>query len=94
MFGPASIVVKASSVETLLQVAQHLEVQPTASLHLDQGNQDSGRALLQVLERKCGRLLVNGFPTGVEVSQAMVHGGPFPATSNAMYNSVRASAID
>ena len=94
MFGPASIVVKASSVEELLQVAQHLEGQLTATLHLEQGDHDSARALLPVLERKCGRILVNGFPTGVEVSHAMVHGGPFPATSNAMYTSVGASAID
>ncbi len=94
MFGPASIVVKATSVEELLQVAQHLEGQLTATLHLGQGDHDSARALLPVLERKCGRILVNGFPTGVEVSHAMVHGGPFPATSNAMYTSVGASAID
>jgi len=47
-----------------------------------------------VLERKAGRILVNGFPTGVEVSHAMVHGGPFPSTSNAMFTSVGASAID
>ncbi|MCS4293212.1 NADP-dependent aldehyde dehydrogenase [Comamonas sp. BIGb0152] len=94
MFGPASIVVKARNAEELLQVAQHLEGQLTATLHLEQGDHDSARALLPVLERKCGRILVNGFPTGVEVSHAMVHGGPFPATSHAMYTSVGASAID
>ena len=52
------------------------------------------RRLLPVLERRAGRLLVNGFPTGVEVCHAMVHGGPYPSTSNAMFTSVGASAID
>ncbi|MNN96272.1 Alpha-ketoglutaric semialdehyde dehydrogenase [compost metagenome] len=47
-----------------------------------------------MLERKAGRILANGFPTGVEVCHAMVHGGPFPSTSNAMFTSVGATAID
>ncbi len=94
MFGPASIVVKAKDLNELLQVANALEGQLTATLQLNDADIDMARALLPVLERKCGRILANGFPTGVEVSHAMVHGGPFPATSNAMYTSVGASAID
>lgn len=94
MFGPASVVVKARSLDELLQVADLLEGQLTATLLLDGGDHDAARQLLPVLERKCGRILANGFPTGVEVCHAMVHGGPFPATSNAMYTSVGASAID
>ncbi|MDT4828042.1 Alpha-ketoglutaric semialdehyde dehydrogenase [compost metagenome] len=94
MFGPASVVVKARSVDELLQVADLLEGQLTATLHLDEGDHDAARRLLPVLERKCGRILANGFPTGVEVCHAMVHGGPFPATSNPMYSSVGSSAID
>ena len=94
MFGPASVVVKARSLDELLQVAELLEGQLTATLLLDEGDHDAARRLLPVLERKCGRILANGFPTGVEVCHAMVHGGPFPATSNAMYSSVGASAID
>jgi len=94
MFGPASIVVKARDIAELVQVANQLEGQLTATLHLDEADHDAAQALLPVLERKCGRILANGFPTGVEVSHAMVHGGPYPATSNAMYTSVGASAID
>ncbi|MFT4191972.1 MAG: aldehyde dehydrogenase (NADP(+)) [Comamonas sp.] len=94
MFGPASIVIRARDLAELLQVAEHLEGQLTATLQLDAGDHDAARALLPVLERKAGRILANGFPTGVEVSHAMVHGGPFPSTSNAMYTSVGASAID
>ncbi|MDR0213850.1 MAG: aldehyde dehydrogenase (NADP(+)) [Comamonas sp.] len=94
MFGPASVVVKAADLDELLQVANMLEGQLTATLLLDEGDHDDVRQLLPVLERKCGRILANGFPTGVEVCHAMVHGGPFPATSNSMYTSVGASAID
>ncbi|WP_334159482.1 aldehyde dehydrogenase (NADP(+)) [Achromobacter insolitus] len=94
MFGPASVVVKARSLDELLQVADLLEGQLTSTLHLDEGDHSAARRLLPVLERKCGRILANGFPTGVEVCHAMVHGGPFPATSNAMYSSVGSSAID
>ena len=94
MFGPASIVVKARDLAELLLVANRLEGQLTATLLLDEADHETARSLLPVLERKCGRILANGFPTGVEVCHAMVHGGPFPATSNAMYTSVGASAID
>lgn len=94
MFGPASVVVKARSIDELLQVAELLEGQLTATLLMDDGDHAMARQLLPVLERKAGRILANGFPTGVEVCHAMVHGGPFPATSSAMYTSVGASAID
>jgi NADP-dependent aldehyde dehydrogenase len=63
-------------------------------LQLDAGDIESARRLLPSLERRAGRILANGFPTGVEVCHAMVHGGPFPATSNAMFTSVGATAID
>ena len=63
-------------------------------LHMDGDDIDYARALLPSLERKAGRLLVNGFPTGVEVSHAMVHGGPFPATSDGRSTSVGSLAID
>jgi 2,5-dioxopentanoate dehydrogenase len=94
VFGPASIVVRASDFDEVLRVAEHFEGQLTATLQLDDEDHDAARALLPVLERKAGRILVNGFPTGVEVCRAMVHGGPFPSTSNAMHTSVGASAID
>lgn len=94
VFGPACLVVRARDMEELLAVAEHLEGQLTATLHLEESDHPLARRLLPVLERKAGRLLVNGFPTGVEVCHAMVHGGPFPSTSNAMFTSVGASSID
>lgn len=94
MFGPASIVIRCKDQEEVLHVAEHLEGQLTATLQLEPADHDEAKRLLTILERKAGRILVNGFPTGVEVCHAMVHGGPFPSTSNAMYTSVGASAVD
>ena len=71
-----------------------LEGQLTAALHMDAGDHNAARALLPVLERKVGRILVNGFGTGVEVGHAMVHGGPYPATSDGRTTSVGSLAID
>ncbi|MNL00533.1 Alpha-ketoglutaric semialdehyde dehydrogenase [compost metagenome] len=79
--------------EQIRQVIEHLEGQLTATLHLDDADVESAKALLPILERKAGRLLVNGWPTGVEVCDAMVHGGPFPATSDARTTSVGTAAI-
>jgi alpha-ketoglutaric semialdehyde dehydrogenase len=75
-------------------VAESVEGQLTATLHLEDADIEIARRLLPTLERKAGRILVNSFPTGVEVSYAMVHGGPFPATSDSRSTSVGASAID
>jgi len=94
VFGPASVVVRARNTASLLRVAESLEGQLTATLQLEASDHDEAGRLLPILERKAGRILFNGFPTGVEVSHAMVHGGPFPATSNSMYTSVGAQAID
>lgn len=93
VFGAASLVVACDSDEQVRQVAEYLEGQLTATLHLDDADLDSARSLLPTLERKAGRLLVNGWPTGVEVCDAMVHGGPFPATSDARSTSVGTAAI-
>jgi 2,5-dioxopentanoate dehydrogenase len=62
-------------------------------VHLDEADHDAARALLPVLERRVGRILVNGFGTGVEVGHAMVHGGPYPATSDGRTTSVGSLAI-
>ncbi len=93
VFGAASLVVVCADHDEVHQVSEHLEGQLTATLHLDETDLASARALLPVLERKAGRLLVNGWPTGVEVCDAMVHGGPFPATSDARSTSVGTAAI-
>lgn len=93
VFGAASLVVVCASEDEVRQVTEHLEGQLTATLHLDDADVARAKALLPVLERKAGRLLVNGWPTGVEVCDAMVHGGPFPATSDSRSTSVGTAAI-
>lgn len=93
VFGPTSLVVECSDEKELKRVAEKLEGQLTATLQMDDSDLDAARALLQVLEHKAGRIMVNGWPTGVEVCEAMVHGGPFPATSDARTTSVGTAAI-
>ncbi|MFD1561400.1 aldehyde dehydrogenase (NADP(+)) [Paraburkholderia silviterrae] len=94
IFGPASLVLTCRDEAELARVAEHLEGQLTATLQIDRDDYAMAARLLPVLERKAGRILANGFPTGVEVSYAMVHGGPFPATSDARTTSVGAMAIE
>jgi alpha-ketoglutaric semialdehyde dehydrogenase len=97
VFGPAATVVKCVSEAELLKVAASLEGQLTASVHLEADNSGDpalARKLLPILERKAGRPLANGYPTGVEVAHAMVHGGPFPATSDSRTTSVGATALE
>ncbi len=77
----------------MLAVARSLEGQLTCTLHLDEGDSAAAARLVPVLERKAGRLLANGFPTGVEVCDAMVHGGPYPASTNFGATSVGTMAI-
>jgi len=94
IFGSSSLIVRCASLDQFVEVAEHLDGQLTATLFLNEADRDAAQALLPVLERKAGRILVNGYPTGVEVSHAMVHGGPFPATSDSRSTSVGAGAID
>ncbi|PTT86556.1 aldehyde dehydrogenase (NADP(+)), partial [Pelomonas sp. HMWF004] len=96
IFGPASLLVACTDLAELLAVIEGLEGQLTATLQLqddDESDLAAARALLPALERKVGRILANGYPTGVEVSTAMVHGGPFPATSDGRSSSVGTAAI-
>ena len=94
VFGPASLLVECSSEDEMIAVAKHIDGQLTATLHLAEGDAALAKKLLPTLERKAGRILCNGFPTGVEVTHAMVHGGPFPATSDSRVTSVGSMAID
>jgi alpha-ketoglutaric semialdehyde dehydrogenase len=94
IFGPTSLLVVCENEEELLAVTEHLEGQLTAAVHATADDKALAARLLPVLERKVGRILFNGFGTGVEVSHAMVHGGPFPSTSDSRSTSVGASAID
>jgi len=94
VFGPCSLLVSCRDLAQMRELAEKLDGQLTATLQLDEADGDSARQLLPILERKAGRLLVNGFPTGVEVAHAMVHGGPFPATFDVRSTSVGSRAID
>ena len=94
VFGPAALLIGCADVGEMVQVANHLEGQLTATLQMEAGDLSLARQLLPILERKAGRVLVNGFPTGVEVCDAMVHGGPSPSTSDSRVTSVGTMAID
>ena len=93
VFGSSSVLVRCPDVDSMRAILEDLEGQLTITLQMDEGDLEYARALLPVLERKAGRVLVNGFPTGVEVAHAMVHGGPFPATSDGRSTSVGSLAI-
>jgi NADP-dependent aldehyde dehydrogenase len=94
VFGPASILVSCETLEEMRAVVEQLPGQLTASVFAVEEDLEMARALLPMLERKVGRIIFNGYPTGVEVSYATVHGGPFPATSDSRTTSVGASAIE
>ncbi|WP_336098896.1 aldehyde dehydrogenase (NADP(+)) [Roseovarius sp. CH_XMU1461] len=93
VFGPLGLVLRVADAEEMAKVAQSLAGQLTVTLQMDAGDAAAARALLPILERKAGRVLVNGFPTGVEVCDAMVHGGPYPASTNFGATSVGTLAI-
>ncbi|OON64013.1 aldehyde dehydrogenase (NADP(+)) [Massilia sp. KIM] len=94
VFGPASVLVVCRDAGQMRQVAEALEGQLTATLQIEREDYAEAKALLPVLERKVGRILANGYPTGVEVSTAMVHGGPFPSTADGRSTSVGTGAIN
>lgn len=94
VFGASSIVVVCRDAAELETVLEGLEGQLTATLHMDAADEALAQRLMPVLELKAGRILANGWPTGVEVCHAMVHGGPFPATSDPRTTSVGSLAID
>lgn len=93
IFGPASLLISADSKEEMLKIAHGLSGHLTATVHGTAAELEEYAELLSVLEQKVGRLLINGFPTGVEVCSAMVHGGPFPATTDSRSTSVGTAAI-
>jgi NADP-dependent aldehyde dehydrogenase len=93
VFGSSSIVVACRDLDELTKVIASLEGQLTATLQIDAEDEADAKALVPVLADRVGRILVNGWPTGVEVAPAMVHGGPFPATSDGRTTSVGTAAI-
>jgi len=94
VFGASGVVVRYESVDQLLPRLESLEGQLTATVHATDADAADAAKLLPVLELKAGRVLFNGWPTGVEVGHAMVHGGPFPATSDSRSTSVGSLAIE
>jgi alpha-ketoglutaric semialdehyde dehydrogenase len=88
VFGPSTLLIKYSNRDALLRIARSLEGQLTATIHGAEDELKSCRDLIAILKTKAGRLVFNGFPTGVEVGHAMVHGGPFPSTSDGRSTSV------
>lgn len=94
LFGPSTVVIRCGSRDELYQVAQHLEGQLTATIHGTPADLEEYARLVSILENKAGRLIVNGFPTGVEVCPSMQHGGPYPATTDSRSTSVGTAAIN
>ena len=94
VFGPTTVLVEVADQAQLLQALQGLHGQLTATLIAEPGDLNAYAMLLPLLEQKVGRILFNGYPTGVEVCDAMVHGGPYPATSDARGTSVGTLAIE
>ena len=93
VFGPLGIIVRVSDMSEMLEVANALHGQLTCTIQCDEGDVEAAQALMPILERKAGRILANGFPTGVEVCDAMVHGGPYPASTNFGATSVGTMSI-
>jgi alpha-ketoglutaric semialdehyde dehydrogenase len=94
LFGPATLVVTGRSKEDLMRVARSLEGHLTATVHGTPEDLDEYRDLVAVLETKVGRLVFNGFPTGIEPCNAVHHGGPYPATTDARTTSIGTTAVE
>jgi 2,5-dioxopentanoate dehydrogenase len=93
IFGPTTLLVRHSSRDQILEIARSLEGHLTATIHGTEQDLRDFSDLIAILEHKVGRLVFNGFPTGVEVCHAMVHGGPYPSTSDGRSTSVGTRAI-
>jgi NADP-dependent aldehyde dehydrogenase len=94
VFGPSAVIVKCESVQEFEAIANALEGQLSATVHFDKNEQPLALGLLPTLTRTAGRIVANGWPTGVEVSPAMTHGGPYPASTDTRTTSVGTDAID
>jgi 2,5-dioxopentanoate dehydrogenase len=93
VFGPYSLVIRCKDEAEMLEVALHLEGQLTATLMGTETDMRNNASLIAAVQDICGRLIMNGVPTGVEVCLAMHHGGPYPATTDSRFSSVGADAI-
>jgi len=93
VFGPYSLVIRCANANEMLLVAQQMEGQLTSTLMATASDIKGHESLVEAVKNTCGRLVMNGVPTGVEVCLSMHHGGPFPATTDARFTSVGADAI-
>jgi NADP-dependent aldehyde dehydrogenase len=93
VFGPYALLISATSLDELEQIARNLDGQLTATVHGTAEDLAAAAPLLRILEQKAGRLIINGFPTGVEVCPSMHHGGPYPATTDVRFTSVGTAAL-
>lgn len=94
IFGPSTLIIHSGGVQQMVEIARSLEGQLTASIHGVDEDLEEYAELIAVLETKVGRLIYNGFSTGVEVCPSMVHGGPYPATSDGRSTAVGSRAIN
>jgi 2,5-dioxopentanoate dehydrogenase len=93
VFGPSTLTVSAKNENELKQIAERLQGHLTITVHGTETDLKQHAAFLLLLEQKCGRIIINGYPTGVEVCHSMVHGGPYPATTDSRSTSVGTAAI-
>ena len=93
VFGPLGVMVRVSGLDQMIAIAGAMQGQLTATLHVDEADHADAARLMPLLIRKVGRVLANGYPTGVEVADSMVHGGPYPASTNFGATSVGTLAI-
>ena len=94
LFGPSTLLVTGRSKQDLLRVARSLEGHLTATIHATPQDLEEHRDLVAILEQKVGRLIFNGFPTGIEPCNAVHHGGPYPATTDARTTSIGTPAVE
>ena len=93
VFGPYSLVIQCENMKEMVEVAKHLEGQLTSTLMATENDFFLNEELVEAVKNICGRFILNGVPTGVEVTLAMHHGGPYPATTDARFTSVGADGI-
>ena len=93
VFGPYSLLIECVDENEMLMVANHLEGQLTSTIMATPNDIQSNQTLIDTIKQICGRIILNGVPTGVEVCRSMMHGGPFPATTDSRFTAVGADGI-
>ena len=93
VFGPYSIIIRCKDMEEMIEVAKHCEGQLTSTLMATENDILNNDELVEAVKNICGRFILNGVPTGVEVCLSMHHGGPYPATTDSRFTSVGADGI-